>query len=189
MTKQKILDSAIKIMANHSFSNTTVRMIADEAGVSVGSIYNHYQSKEDILNCLFNEEFLKRKQQFIFLNKNEFSSVEKLLAFVEFHFRELKLNENLAKVLIRESTNPDLAELESVQKFNKELPKEFYNILQYAVNHKEIRAVDPFFVSHIIFNLIRCSIYTIAFQDFGSIEQMKNEVKNFIEKALRKEDK
>jgi TetR/AcrR family fatty acid metabolism transcriptional regulator len=134
MTKQKILKSAIKILDSHSFSNTTARMIANEANIAVGSIYNHYKNKEDILNYLFDSEYIKRVQYFNFLDSENLTNLDKLLAFVEFHFLELKLNESLAKVLIRESSNPDLANLDGIRKFNCELPSKISKII---INAKE----------------------------------------------------
>lgn len=188
MTKENILESAIRIMANHSFSNTPARMIAIEAGVSVGSIYNHYKSKEDILNYLFEQEYKKREQYLISLKESEKTNLDKLLAFVEFYFQELRLNENLSIVLIRESSNPDLAKLEGIKKFNDKLTKEFMEIIEKAINNEEIRKCNPVLVSNIIFNLIRGAVYTTALQNSGNLENMKDEVKIFIEKALIKDD-
>ena len=187
MKKQKIIDSAIKIMADNSYSNTTTRMIALEADIAVGSIYTHFRSKVDILDYLFESEYVKRKQFLDSLANSNGSNLSKLLQFIDFHFLELKLNENLAKVLIRESSNPDLADLEGVKKFSTELPNEFAKIIESANKGNEIRTVDPTIASYIIFNLIRGSVYSVAISQSGSLDEMKKEVKIFIEKALRKD--
>jgi AcrR family transcriptional regulator len=188
MKKQKIIDSAIRIMADNSYSNTTTRMIALEAEIAVGSIYTHFKSKDDILDYLFESEYEKRKQFLNSLEISEGSNLSKLLQFIDFHFLELKLNENLTKVLIRESSNPDLADLEGIRKFSSSLPNEFAKIIESAIKDNEIRAVDPTIVSNIIFNLIRGSVYSVAISQSGSLDAMKREVVIFIEKALRKDN-
>ncbi|MFP4457202.1 MAG: TetR/AcrR family transcriptional regulator [Clostridia bacterium] len=187
MTKQKILRSAINIMKSNSFSNTTARMIASDAKISVGTIYNHYSSKEDILNYLFEQEYHKRQQYLLSLKKSEKSNIDKLLSFVEFHFLELKANKGLAKVLIRESSNPDLTNLDGIKKFNKELPVEFADIIKQAVLKNEIRACSPSLVSNIIFNLIRGAVFSAALEESIDMESMKSEVKIFIKNGLRKQ--
>jgi AcrR family transcriptional regulator len=45
----RILDAAFKCFNAKGFKNTTMAMIADEADMSVGSLYNYHGSKEELL--------------------------------------------------------------------------------------------------------------------------------------------
>lgn len=54
-TKKKIYETSIKLFKNKGLENVTIQEIAAAANVSVGSFYNYYKSKNDILN----EQFLK----------------------------------------------------------------------------------------------------------------------------------
>jgi AcrR family transcriptional regulator len=47
--RRRIVEAATKLMAVRGFSDTTIRDIADEAGISIGQIYCYVSSKEDIL--------------------------------------------------------------------------------------------------------------------------------------------
>lgn len=47
--KRKILISASKLLQERSFSNISIADIAREAGITKGSIYYYYNSKEDLL--------------------------------------------------------------------------------------------------------------------------------------------
>ncbi|MCF8466897.1 MAG: TetR/AcrR family transcriptional regulator [Sneathiella sp.] len=49
-TRSYILSSAAKVMRNRGFSASTVRHIADAAGMEAGSIYYHFSSKDEILD-------------------------------------------------------------------------------------------------------------------------------------------
>jgi len=44
--KSKILKAAYDLFVDNGFDNTSIKMIADRAGVSKGNIYNFYDSKE-----------------------------------------------------------------------------------------------------------------------------------------------
>lgn len=52
-TKDKIYRSAISLIEQHGFDNITIEDICKDAEVSVGSFYNAFQSKNDILGQVF----------------------------------------------------------------------------------------------------------------------------------------
>jgi len=47
-TKQKLLDSAMKLMINKGFKATTVDEICAEAGLTKGSFFHYFDGKEDL---------------------------------------------------------------------------------------------------------------------------------------------
>ncbi|WP_201318280.1 TetR/AcrR family transcriptional regulator [Paenibacillus sp. EPM92] len=54
-TKQNIYDVALELMKNRSFKEVTIEEISKKAGVSVGSFYYYFSSKEDIYIKLFQQ--------------------------------------------------------------------------------------------------------------------------------------
>ena len=54
-TKQKILERAIDLFARKGYTETTVRELAAAVGVKEASIYNHYPSKNAILEQILKE--------------------------------------------------------------------------------------------------------------------------------------
>lgn len=53
-TRQKIMDTAYKIYAREGFSASTAK-IAREAGVSHGTVFAHFQSLNELLECMIGE--------------------------------------------------------------------------------------------------------------------------------------
>lgn len=51
--KERIAAAAASLFLNDGYHNTSVREIAQKAGVSVGSVFNYFTSKEEILFFLF----------------------------------------------------------------------------------------------------------------------------------------
>ena len=51
--KQKILITAMKLFSKTSFHQTSMQQIADVCGVSKGSLYTHFKSKEELLSEIF----------------------------------------------------------------------------------------------------------------------------------------
>lgn len=53
MTKEKIFNAALNLFCERSFDKVSVRDIAEAVGIKAASIYNHFQSKEEILNSFY----------------------------------------------------------------------------------------------------------------------------------------
>ncbi|ADQ14295.1 TetR/AcrR family transcriptional regulator [Halanaerobium hydrogeniformans] len=47
-TKQCILNSAVKVFSENNYHAASMAMIAEEAGVSKGTLYWHFDSKEEL---------------------------------------------------------------------------------------------------------------------------------------------
>ncbi|HNE29074.1 MAG: TetR/AcrR family transcriptional regulator [Saprospiraceae bacterium] len=58
-TKQKIIESAIKLFNESGVANVRLQQIADDTGISVGNLAYHFKNKEAIVSavydCLFEE--------------------------------------------------------------------------------------------------------------------------------------
>jgi len=52
-----ILEAALKTFVKRGYPETKVAEIASEAGVAEGTLYNYFQSKEDLLLALFDEKW------------------------------------------------------------------------------------------------------------------------------------
>lgn len=64
-TRDKIHSAAIKLFAKKGFAATSVKDIAEGAGISMGLMYRHYKKKEDLFNELvtFASEGLDRNSK------------------------------------------------------------------------------------------------------------------------------
>ena len=58
--KEQIRTAAVKIIARDCYFNATTDKIAAQAKVAVGTLYNYFRSKEEILDYIFAVEFQKR---------------------------------------------------------------------------------------------------------------------------------
>ncbi|HHU56170.1 MAG TPA: TetR/AcrR family transcriptional regulator [Acholeplasmataceae bacterium] len=66
-SKTKIMDAATRVFIKNGFDGTSIKMIAQECGISVGLMYRYFKNKEDLfLEIVDNllEEFLKTKRLF-----------------------------------------------------------------------------------------------------------------------------
>lgn len=55
-TRQTIIDAAYDLFVEQGFHATSMRQIAQKSGVSLGTIYNHFEHKEQIFDSLLLEK-------------------------------------------------------------------------------------------------------------------------------------
>lgn len=52
-TKEKIFETALNLFAEKGFKATSIREITRETGLSVASFYNHFKSKNELLQAIY----------------------------------------------------------------------------------------------------------------------------------------
>ena len=52
--KEKIFNVSVNLFSEHGYDGVSIRQIAREVGIKESSIYNHYPSKEAILDSILN---------------------------------------------------------------------------------------------------------------------------------------
>lgn len=85
-TKNKILKTSIDMMQKKGFDNITIEGISKKAGVSVGSFYYYFKSKNDILLDIFH----KADDYFSENAENKLSSEHTVDQIVEFYMHYAK---------------------------------------------------------------------------------------------------
>ncbi|MEZ4219371.1 MAG: TetR/AcrR family transcriptional regulator [Polyangiaceae bacterium] len=53
--RRRLLDAALRLFAERGFHGTAVPLVAKEAGVSPGSVYRFFESKEALVNAVFQQ--------------------------------------------------------------------------------------------------------------------------------------
>ncbi|CEH29439.1 TetR/AcrR family transcriptional regulator [Aneurinibacillus migulanus] len=58
VTRERIISTAIRLFSQKGYESTTVSLIAQEAGVSKGTFFNYFKTKEDVLHEYENDALL-----------------------------------------------------------------------------------------------------------------------------------
>lgn len=83
-TYRKIYNIAIELIEKKGFDNITIAEICKEANVSVGSFYNYFESKYEILNEIFKlaDEYFSTT---VLSNLQEGTTQDKIIKFFEYY--------------------------------------------------------------------------------------------------------
>lgn len=139
--RRRVLESAKKAFAHHGFSGTNVNQVAQEAGISVGSLYQYFRSKEDVFLALieYSHELLASVFDGILARTpGFFERVDELLkAAIEWSLRDPE-QLNLYISCTTEELAPLAARLSS--KIESIAADRYHRMVTEAKARKEIRA-------------------------------------------------
>jgi TetR/AcrR family transcriptional regulator, fatty acid metabolism regulator protein len=103
--RRMILDAAVRVFARQGFHHCRVSDVADEAGVAYGLVYHYFDSKEEILNTLFQERWQLMLDAIVEIDRRDDAPArEKLYMVASFIIDSYRHEPDLMKVIIVEVT-------------------------------------------------------------------------------------
>ncbi|MTI89352.1 MAG: TetR/AcrR family transcriptional regulator [Balneolaceae bacterium] len=118
-SRQQIIDAAFQLFANEGFAKTSISAVAEKAGISKGLIYHYFDSKEGILEAIFNQLVAMGDE---ILDFNEDSTpAENMRKSFEETFMFIQHQTGVGRLMISLALQPDAFEslkdnIEKVQK-------------------------------------------------------------------------
>jgi TetR/AcrR family transcriptional regulator, repressor of fatR-cypB operon len=83
-TRQKVMEMARRLFVQKGYFNTSIPDIVEMSGMSIGSIYHHFGSKQELAKVLYDETLHAFVQEMIQRTAREKSIKNKLYVFVNF---------------------------------------------------------------------------------------------------------
>jgi len=147
-TKQSIFDVSVKLFSEKGYDAVSLREIAAEVGITNAAIYNHFNSKNDILNDIF--ATFKRKLDGYILKKAqvdryiETDTPRQLLErcigrFVE---DDMEFMANAYRITYREYLNNQLASELILIQLHEKTAKSIQYVLDSLIGRGSIPAID-----------------------------------------------
>jgi AcrR family transcriptional regulator len=98
VVKDRILDVAGKLFAQHGVDGVSVRKIATEAGINHALIFRYFGSKDGLVTAILHRELSTLKNIFLVIPEQTSDAVKNLRGLL-LHF--LNENQNLVKLIVR----------------------------------------------------------------------------------------
>ncbi|MEP6569770.1 MAG: TetR family transcriptional regulator [Acidobacteriota bacterium] len=105
-TKALILNTALEMLHERGYENTTMRAIAEKAGVSLGNAYHYFGSKDHLIQAFYhrvNEDHLRASQPAL---QKESSLKARLLSVMRLKIDTLEPYHEFAGVLFQTAADP-----------------------------------------------------------------------------------
>jgi TetR/AcrR family transcriptional regulator, cholesterol catabolism regulator len=142
-TADLIRSSAIDLFFEHGYEATSLRAIAGEVGIQVGSLYNHLTSKENLLYSIMSTIMEDLLREFDTRLASATDSVERLRAAIEVHvfFHTARAREVFIGNSELRSLTP--AHRRKVVKLRDQYEERFVDIIEKGVADGSFEAPDP----------------------------------------------
>jgi len=185
MKKEKVQERIVRVASDlfyrQGFNSTGINQIIAEADIAIGSLYNHFSSKNDLLQA-----YLIKEEQVWFKGFEEYSvkisdSREKLLSLIEYRKKLQETSKFAGCHFIKITSevgdsNPSVSDFVKQHKLRqKELIRKLVD--EYAEN----KSIDAGWVTENIFLLIEGAVVTSTIHKSSD---SFNQIKKMIEAQL-----
>jgi len=164
--EERIVRTAERLFAQRGFASTGMRAIAKAAQVSIGAIYHHFKSKEDILERIIRDELDRRRQALAELKAAGLPLKDQIQKIVEMHFALLKDKRNSARLFFRERFDPSPSLRARIQDLYDEVANFIADVIGEGIAAGEIRPCQPLVTAYAILGMMEA----ISLRAFGTDE-------------------
>lgn len=155
-----ILEAAVEVFAEEGFAEAKVARIARVAGVATGSVYNYFDSKEDLLHSIFRAMWSDMLEGLSRLASTpDLRGEDRLGLMVDAVFERFSSDANLARVFVNEQSfwmhrwEGDLATLFG----------QFMDLLGATLSDAGLKeSMDPAIMRYLVFGAVRQLIHQWA---------------------------
>ena len=183
--RQMILDGAVKVFTENGFDTSSMDRIAEVAGVSKRTIYNHFQNKESLFQAIV-ADFLKERDKIKPIQYSKGLSLQEQLR--EFAQAELYLiNDPVRRGLSKLLTSVFLMNID----FGKDTRSQFephtafIQWLNSAKEDKKLSFQSPELAARIFYGMVEgCLTYSALFTDGESLKYADNLLNEIISTFL-----
>jgi AcrR family transcriptional regulator len=116
--EEEIAKTSLKLFRNNSYQNVSMRKIASEVNIAVGTLYNYYPNKWALYIEVFEESW---KETYQILKENCKNTEENyLINYLKVLYSEMKKKKSIVKELFRYIINDlEIGEEEKKEKFKR----------------------------------------------------------------------
>lgn len=174
--KAEILEAATQVISRKGYYQARPQDIAEEANVSVGTIYNYFESKQDILLEIFAREFEDREKFYEELSDQDLPLLEKIKRILERHFSKLASHKAMMRVIVQERFKPESKLGRKLNSLHEKIVHYIEELIDQALDRGQIRPCNPSIVASALFGAVQS---TVA---YGTLSEDSNE-EEFFEQA------
>ncbi len=183
--KEEIVKIAAKLFKEKGYSAVTMRDLASEMGMKAASLYNHINSKQDILKVIIisiAEEFTEGMK---LIQSLDDSCIDKLKKIIQLHVEISSDN-----IYGMASLNNDWMHLEDqldyFQKLLTDYENDFISILKEGIEANEIVDSKPDVMMFSILTTLRSLYLWIPKKDVLSLDELSKNLTQILIKGINK---
>lgn len=137
--RQQIIEGAVRLFVKKGFYKTTTREIAKECGLSIGTMYEYIQTKEDVLYLVCEYIHSELEKRLLEVMSEEDSGIESLLKSLKQLFRAMDEMRSLVLLIYQETKSLPKDKMKYVLSKEEEITDLFAHILEKGMKDGTIQ--------------------------------------------------
>jgi AcrR family transcriptional regulator len=173
--RNEIFDASVHLILKKGFKATSMREIAEAAGVGKSTLYDYFKSKDEILISYFEDAIQELTDQAREIIDQDLDISEKLRKILEMHLSYLIDNKNLYLKLTTEIQSLSIGSQKQIQTKRYVYQDLLGKLIEEGSKSGVFRPVNSVFASRSIFMMLTLAVFTSRPETLESPEVMMEE--------------
>lgn len=164
-TIERILSVSLDLFIEKGYDNTSIKEIVEHlGGLSKGAIYHHFNSKEEILEAVFESIYAPTEQQMTIIKNdphlNGLAKLQKMFSYSINHPDQAKIFTASPKLL----NNPNLLTMQLSKIINDAVPRYILPVIEQGLADGSIKTDYPKQLGEVMMLLVNLWINPLVFE-------------------------
>lgn len=181
--RKEIFNASVHLFLEKGFNETSMREIAEAAGIGKSTLYDYFHTKDDILLSFVEDELQKLTQRIEEITERDIAALEKLRLMMFAYMDYLATNEDFFMKLSLEVQRLAQQSLERIQRKRHALQDKVRHMIEEGIREGSFRPVDSLLATRVIFNALTPAVYST--RPSGSRQQMMEDAFTLLLKGIQ----
>jgi len=172
--RKEIFSASVHLFIEKGFTETTMREIATAAGIGKSTLYDYYQSKDEILTSYYENELRRITERAQKISQKDLSNIDKLSEIMYMHLEYLMENKDYFWKLSIESQRLSAESQEKIQKKRHFYQDMLQTIIEEGIRSGEFGSINATLAARSIFTLLSIAAFTS--RPTGTPQEMLNDI-------------
>lgn len=180
--RKEIFDASVHLFLEKGFNETSMHEIARAAGVGKSTLYDYFNTKEQILESCFEEEIEKIAGRAQEIMRQELNTPEKLRKIMQMHLEFLVANKQFYLKLSLEAQRLSLESQNRIQVMRHAYQDMLRELIEEGIRRGELRPVNALLAARSVFGLLSTTAFTS--RPTGTPEEMLEDALSIFFKGI-----
>jgi AcrR family transcriptional regulator len=181
--RHEIFHKVVHVFTKKGFHETSMREIAEAAGVGKSTLYDYFKTKDEILLYFFEDQFNDLTEAARKIVLQTLSADERLRQVMSSHMEFLQANKSLFMKLTLEAQRLKLESQKQIQERRHAYQDLVCGLIEEGIREGAFRKVDPLLAARMLINTMAPVVFTS--RPTGTPQEMTEETMDIFLKGLQ----
>jgi TetR/AcrR family transcriptional regulator, cholesterol catabolism regulator len=181
--RHEIFHQVVSVFLKKGFQETSMREIAEAAGLGKSTLYDYFKTKDDILVYFFEDQINDLTAAAQEIARKNITANERLRQVMKVHLEFLQANKSLVMKLSLEAQRLKLESQKLLQTKRHAYQDLLCKLIEEGIQEGTFRKVDPLLATRMLLNTMSPVIFTS--RPTGSPQEMMEETMDIFLKGLQ----